>query len=222
MFPLIAYSSLLIGLLLDFYFVGLPAGRLMHEKESGHWDMMRMTALSTAQIIDAKYTSAQLKAWRGLTIEVALRIAVIAVLTVNAILGQIGRASDPGNYFLFTWLGTFVMPGSIYILEPIWRMQMVVSMGLAISVQGRTLTSVVLVDLGALLAMRILQGILTIVYFLAMSILVKWLNAIHSTQNELTLVSMLILALFGLFIYLFYRMGRRWMLHRALRLASSV
>src|SRR5256885_9789863 len=45
-FPVIAYSSLLIGLLFDLYFIALPGGRLLREKESGHWDLMRATALS--------------------------------------------------------------------------------------------------------------------------------------------------------------------------------
>ena len=219
-FPVVAYGSLLIGLLLDFYFVGLPSGRLVREKESGHWDVMRTTALSTTQIIGAKYTSAQLRAWRVLTIEVALRTAVIAVLTVNAILGQIEISSALSNYFLLILLGILVVPGSVYILEPIWRMSMVVSMGLAISMQGRNLTSVALADFGALLSMRILQGILTAIYFLPVSILVEWLNSIHSTDDELALVSMLVFGTFGLLIYLFYRTGRRWMLRRALRLVS--
>ncbi len=86
--------------------------------------------------------------------------------------------------------------------------------------QGRNLTSVALADFGALLSMRILQGILTAIYFLPVSILVEWLNSIHSTDDELALVSMLVFGTFGLLIYLFYRTGRRWMLRRALRLVS--
>src|SRR5260221_9123529 len=68
--------STFVGLFLDIYYINLPARRLLREKESGSWDILRTTALPGSKIIAAKYAVAQLRAWRVLAIEVALRFTI--------------------------------------------------------------------------------------------------------------------------------------------------
>jgi hypothetical protein len=213
-------GSLLIGLLLDFYFISLPGGRLAREKENGHWDAIRVTTLTTAQIIGMKYVGAQLRAWRAVSVEVALRIAVVAILVFDVILLQLGGYALLDNSNLFGSLGTFVIVGSVYILEPIWRMRMVVSMGLAISMQVHSLSFAALANFGALLAMRILQGILIAGFALLVSS--SFLSPRYGAQAETNLMAVLTFGFFGLCIYLFYFTGRSWMLSRAMRLAEPV
>jgi hypothetical protein len=218
-FPFVAYGSLFIGLLLDFYFISLPGGRLRQEKESGSWDLIRTTPLSPIKIIAAKYTSAQFQAWPVLTIEIALRVAVIVGYTVDGISAQIGRTLPFTGFSFFVSLGLSVLIGIVYILEPIWRMRMVVSMGLAISIKEGNATSLALKYFGALLAMRVSQVSAASLYFL---ILGAWLNSMHLIQDEYTAILLPALGLFALCVYFFYLQGRGWMLRRAMRLASIV
>src|SRR5258708_40135577 len=131
-FPFVEYGSLLIGLFLDFYFISLPGGRLRQEKESGQRDLIRTTALSPTKIIAAKYTSAQLQAWPVLTIEIALRVAVLIVSSVEPILAQIqiGKTSplavhvaDFSSYMSFA---ASILVVAVFLLEPHLRMRCVV------------------------------------------------------------------------------------------------
>src|SRR5579859_3026332 len=81
-FNAILAVSTLIGLFLDLCYINLPARQLLREKESGRWDLLRTTALPGVQIIAAEYAVAQLRAWRVLAIEVALRAAISVLATL--------------------------------------------------------------------------------------------------------------------------------------------
>jgi len=218
-FPLIAYGSFLVGLLFDLYFVSLAGGRIIREKEGGHWDLMRTTTLSPIDIIVAKYTSAKLRAWRVLTIEVALRIAAFSIYEISDIVAQTNPPFTRGSYSFFGVLTLLIVIG-ICILEPIWRMQLVVSMGFANSVRGRNFVSVTLTNFGALLAMRILQGILIAACLFPLGALVNWLYSINIGQDELDLLSIVSIIFFCLFVYLFYYLGYHWILRSTLRFVS--
>ncbi|HLY26619.1 MAG TPA: hypothetical protein VKQ72_09785 [Aggregatilineales bacterium] len=222
LFPVIAIGSLLVGLLFDFYFVSLPAGRLLREKQSGHWELLRTTPFPITQIVASKYATAQFRAWRVLAVEVALRGAVSVIIVGSFLLSYTTESYGTNAGIFLSEITFFVIISLVYVLEPVWRMRMLVSMGLAIAMQMRSVTSVALADLGALLAMRIVQAVLVFLYILGISLLIRMMNPNYASSFYSEWFYLFVTGGFGACIYVFYRLGRRWLLRRALRLSYPV
>jgi hypothetical protein len=126
--------SIASTLLSSFYAVVTTIGSIHHQIESGNWDNLRITPLSGTAIVTAYYAIAQTRARRLTIIEVGLRIATLMPLLFDLI--QIILSKPYGFVVLFA----LAIPGWILylvLIEPYYRMLILVALSLAASLTFR-------------------------------------------------------------------------------------
>lgn len=214
-------AGLLIGLVIDLYYVNLPISGILHERDSGHWDILRLTALPMSQVVAAKYMSTQIRAWRVAAIEVGLRTA--GVIMVGILLFPINSTRYISPEALCVAVPLFVGISAVYILEPVWRMRTVVAMGVSVAMQMRSLAFATLAAFGSVLAMRILQVVVTIGFIWSMSVIVFAVNhSVYYSSGVWECIYLSAITAFIFVVYFFYRIVRGRVLRRAIRLAYRV
>lgn len=81
-------------------------------------DALRVTGLEEHEIIAAEFAAWQLRVWRFMAFECALRLALVAFVVADFILPNPWRISSQGDMF---FMATFL--ALTYTLEPMWRMR---------------------------------------------------------------------------------------------------
>jgi hypothetical protein len=160
--------AVVITLAADLYYITLASGAMLRRRESGQWDALRLTAMNEKDIINAEYAVAQIRGWRLLPFEVAIRTAAAVVFTLSAILPA-PYLNTPFAIALYLLVAPMVaMPGIalvyvICVLEPLWRMRTVMAIGIAVATSLRNPMLVMLTALGLVFGLRLLQALLVIV-----------------------------------------------------------
>ncbi|MFN8420924.1 MAG: hypothetical protein U0528_17030 [Anaerolineae bacterium] len=173
---IIMAASLLLALVGGWYYLGVTVNSINQEMNSGRWDQLRLTPLAPESIIAAKETIAEVRAWRVMNIEVALRLLLLTLLLLLLLLpfdvlaaGQpyITSLSTIGSIlrgFQEKPLSTAVdallvlVVAVTYAYEPRWRMQALVAMGLALSSQIRNTSMASLAAFFGLFGFHIVQA----------------------------------------------------------------
>lgn len=128
------YTTVLVGLFVSSLAAALAANvfyalqavrAVQQETERGTWDLLRLSRLPPHEIATAKYALAQLRAWRVVALEFALRAAVVTLIALPAIRTGISLA--------LTLAIASVSLMSLYLLEVWWRMQAVIGIGLLLA-----------------------------------------------------------------------------------------
>lgn len=130
---------------------------------TGEWELLRLTPLRPQMIFDAKYAAAQLKAWRLLWFEIAVRLITLELVSLPLLL-LIGPTQLTGatvflvlNPLPLLAVGILLSFLVVFVLEPYWRMRMVVAIGLAVSAMFRSASYAVLAGILVTLVIRMMQ-----------------------------------------------------------------
>ncbi|MCE7948833.1 MAG: hypothetical protein DYG88_15530 [Chloroflexi bacterium CFX4] len=114
------FGAFVLILLGDFLYVfsGLAtARRLQHGTQ---WEELRLTNLSAHDVISAEFAALQMRLWRVMAFECAVRLALIALVITNIVLyTNFGRF----NLFIVAVLCLSIAYAICYGMEPLWRMR---------------------------------------------------------------------------------------------------
>ncbi len=215
--------SLLAALALDYTSMSAALRSINSEVVSGRWDLLRLTALSGAQIVAAKHGAAQVRVWRVMALIVGLQIVVSLTIICGVLLLLI--RDQFLAYFVPSELATAVtgqlmlVAGCIvFVIEPFWRMRAVTALGVAISARAHHPTSAVLSATGAVAALWLTQGLVALALAFGVTTLVLPLAVLEMTFNALVFCAPLIfLVVSSATVYGFYSVVQTWSLRRAER-----
>lgn len=193
------------------------AARLGNPIRGEFWDALRLTPLPSAAIVTGKYMSSQLRTWRGLVLESALRQLVAATL-VFAVIGvslRVGLSLLLCSAWLF--IVPFAVGGYVYATEPLWRMRALVALSFAAILHIRDEWLAVIVAMGAAFAVRLAQ----IAFLLSLPAQNQLIDQWYRSGNLLFVLSPLLylVAIYGLFYSVYRRMGA-WAIEVAMRRAE--
>ncbi|MEP7288716.1 MAG: hypothetical protein ABI947_23435 [Chloroflexota bacterium] len=155
-FVLILLATFLISAAADLYYLVVTVNSINRLIESGEWDSLRLTPIPERDLVLGKVAVAQVRGWRLMTLDMALRlcgivvIVALAVSTTNIlqVRHELSTLLDAGIILVFC---------AAYVLEPLWRMRTIVAVGIALSAGIRNLAFAVLAGLAAVFALHIVQ-----------------------------------------------------------------
>jgi hypothetical protein len=128
------------------------------QMNSGHWDMLRLSPLPDEDIYEGKLRTAEIRAWRVMNIEVALRLMLITLIVMvimlppnTLVLGQdyFSNSSIGGNlleslqrdtFYTCLLLVMLTICAVVWVFEPRWRMRTLLAMGLSLSSRVRNIS----------------------------------------------------------------------------------
>jgi hypothetical protein len=168
---LVALSSVVIMVASDLYYMLTTVGAINHQIAAGQWDLLRITELRGENILLAKYAIAQIRAWRLLSVEVAIRVAgmVLAVLFEPQVLIVLVLTLP------VSWCLIILVAG--YVAEPLWRMQAIIALGVAIAARIQNYTFAILSALGFILVIQVLRFVvLAVLWYVTLGLLTSRAN----------------------------------------------
>ncbi|MDW8300168.1 MAG: hypothetical protein RML95_12620, partial [Anaerolineae bacterium] len=115
-------SSLAVMLAANVFYVLEAVNVIQQETTRGTWDLLRLSRLTPREIAAAKYIVVQLRVWRVVALEFALRAAVLTLIALPVV--------RTGLSLALTLTVTGVFLASLYLLEVWWRMRAVIGIGL--------------------------------------------------------------------------------------------
>lgn len=210
----LAVGSVALDVILDFACI-IAAFLSMNNEHTGvHWDLLRLTEQQEQMIIDVKHALAKVRAWRVMTVVVALRLAVAWLLLLQLFVFEFILTpsanniwSQPDAWMSLIGVAVFFV---VFIIEPIWRMRAVTALGLAIMMRFRSSMSGSLAAFGALLLLWIVQVlIMGAMLWITMSFA-------NGTSTLIALIPLCGAGFGAVVIYSFYRILERRMLDSAM------
>jgi hypothetical protein len=91
------------------------------------WDMLRLTPSGMRLIVQARYAIAQIRGWRVAIFVVAFRAAIIMVIVLYLLNGAPFPNVVIEGISLLPALGVLAL---VYVVEPLWRIQALIGIGL--------------------------------------------------------------------------------------------
>src|SRR5258708_783767 len=148
-FRFITYSApigTLASLIIDAYYVMVTVKMLSGKFESGEWELLKLTAMHEQDLLAAKYSIAQIRSWRAMTLDRALQTA-FPLLTAIWLMSEYRYASyllviSIPNLILGLWL-------------PLSPMRAVTAVRLLAASRVHNTAFAILTGLGAILGLRI-------------------------------------------------------------------
>lgn len=213
--------SFLASLALDYTSISAALGSINGEMTAGRWDLLRLSLVTVPQIVAAKHGAAQVRAWRLMVVIIALRVAVLLMVSISLLpalihtsaFAYVSAAQLPNA---FVELIVLIALGLLYIIEPWWRMRTVTALGVAISARARQHVSAVLAAGGTVFAIWLLQGVIAFVIMLVISFFVFPLALVEYSAYQFVIVSPLAASvLITAAVYGFYSIVQTWGLRRA-------
>jgi hypothetical protein len=223
-FPFILLAiSFLASLALDFTSMSSSLGSISGDVITRRWELLRLSLVTTAQIVAAKHGVAQVRAWRSMIFIIALRVAVLIALLISYFITMLYQNAlypmMPTDVWNEIVAGAIILVlGILYALEPWWRMRTVTALGVAISARARQPTSSVLAATGAIFGLWLLQGIVAFVVIGCISVIILPMTLMEYSISQFIFCSpLVILALIITTVYGFYSIVQTWSLRRAER-----
>jgi hypothetical protein len=128
----------------DVYYVFMAVNSINREIQSGELDLLKLTPVQEQDILDAKYSIAQLRAWPVMTLD---RVFQLLPLLTVAVFRPVDNASTLLLYILpfmlLSWFG------------PLWRMRALTAAGLAVSARVQNSAFAMLAGLGVVLGLHL-------------------------------------------------------------------
>ncbi len=217
-------------ILADLSYVLSTANAISPHITSGQWDLLRLTALRETDILTAKYAAALVRSWTTMKFEMIIRTLGM-VLLLFPLVSQLVypyRATREPSGLVMTLIFVLIF-GTVYIVEPLWRVRAFTAMGLAISARVHQPTFATLAGVGALLTVRLLQvavlsitgcGLLQFISMLVLEVDPYTLRSLlDSYTAEELVIDLLACLMIAFVVYAFYKVLEIVSLQRALRLA---
>jgi len=167
------------ALALDIYTISVAVNSIGSEMQTLQWNM-RLAHPNPTAYLTAQYVLAQVRAWRALALEVAVRIfGVCLVLTAFMVTDNCFIGDNPpmsgtcGVSFLPLHMDMLMIIlsclvagfGVLYAMEPLWRMRVLAAIGLLISARIRKPALVRLAAFTTILGVHLVQLIMIVVVF---------------------------------------------------------
>lgn len=119
------FGSLAVALAANSFYIIKAVDSIQQETSGSRWDLLRLSRLPPREIALAKYAVAQLKVWRVVALEFALRAAVLTLVALPSV--------RMGFSLALTLTVTAVFLASLYLLEVWWRMRAAIGLGLLLA-----------------------------------------------------------------------------------------
>jgi hypothetical protein len=150
------------GLFLDCLSITAAVNSIRRDINGGQSDLICLSGMYAEQFVTARYAVVQARAWRIMAVVSSIRLAIFPVIVMGVILAP-RLLLVVFDLFIFAsgyWL--------IYCIEPLWRMQAVTALGLAISARVHSPSAALLV---AMVAIAVLWGVQSLVIAIVASLL---------------------------------------------------
>ncbi len=144
------FSTLAVMLAANAFYILSAANAVQQEMVSGTWDLLRLTRLPANAIAAAKFAVVQVRVWRTVTLELALRCAVLTLILLPSL--QVGAP------LAITLTITGLLLAGMYLLEVWWRMRAVISVGLLLTAHFANPTAAVISAALSVLGLQVLQA----------------------------------------------------------------
>ncbi len=144
------FGTLAVMLAANAFYVLSAVNAVQQEVVRGTWDLLRLTRLPVNEIAAAKFAVVQVRVWRMVAFELALRWAVLTLILLPAL--QIGVS------LAITLTITGLLLAGMYVLEVWWRMRAVTSVGLLLATHFANPTAAVISAALSVLVLHVLQA----------------------------------------------------------------
>ena len=219
---ILAGASLLASIPLDFVSITSSLNSISSEIANGTWDLLRLTAVREGELVLAKHTTTQFRAWRTTMWVIGLRIAVFliaAIVTIGAYLAEVSsywqyRTVQESAAFFLVNLVPFAALFGVFILEPLWRMRAMTALGMVISARLRDDASAALLAIAMVMALWLTQAIVITAVVAGLSALLFVLSAL--SMGALCAPIAMVLVIFPT-VYGFYSLLKTWSLRQVAR-----
>ncbi len=198
-------------------YLSLPRimGRFQSQFNSAYWDMLRLSPQNNSTILMSHDAIAQIRLWPLTVVEIGLRIAIVALYTLN----NIYDAFHPHPAVSVTiWqallnptflglCGIIFLIGIVFILEPVVRVRLIIALHMTIATRIRNVPLALLTGSAALTVIHLVQ------LFLIVCLYTIYLAFTNQTMGAVG-VAICFVPLMGLVVVLL------WALYRWLRKTS--
>jgi len=213
---LVFFGGIAFSILANLYYIVVAIQSAGHDIGSTDWDTVRVTLLSSEDIVQAKYTIGMLRVWRVVVIETGLRMSTAVFLFVVLVFASLWARSILNALLYFA---AFSMPILVFVLEPFWRTQALASLGVAIAARFNNMTFAFLAGFGAVLAL--LMSLIAPLWSLGL-LVGRTLFTLPMPSELRSWVQIAVFLLGCGIIYGFYGLIKYLSLHRAAVLVSRV
>lgn len=150
-------GSLAFMLAANVFYAAEAVNTIQQETMRGTWDLLRLSRLPAREIAAAKYAVAQLRVWRLIALELAIRAAVLTLIILPSV--------RFGFSLALTLTVTGVLLASLYWLEVWWRARAVISFSLLLALIFPRPINALIVAALCMIGLHGLQGLfLTVCY----------------------------------------------------------
>ncbi len=171
---LIICAALITMTLSSLYSLPRIMGRFSSQFNSAYWDSLRLTPQYNSAILMSHDAIAQLRLWPFTAIEIGLRIAIVALFTLNNFYelfhtykSEFASRTLLNPSCLGIW-GIILFTGIVFALEPIIRARLIIAFHITIAIRIHNVPLALLMGFAALsivhLAQLFLIGCLFIIY----------------------------------------------------------
>ena len=151
--------SLAVTVVGDLYYLLVSVSSINRMITSGEWDMLRLTVIPETDLVQSKHVVAEIKGWRFMVIEAAVRTFGLGFAITHMVLfAKFSYAQLASPLFLAALSAVLVIWSGIYAIEPLWRMRALTALGIAASAEIHRLTYAGLAALAGSAGMHLLQG----------------------------------------------------------------
>ena len=209
---ILGIGTVLMSLIADGWYMLVTIANINRKINNSHWDLLQLTPLRRDIILDGLCAAAEVRAWPAMLLDRAARIALIAFVVLSVLMPSYWIIEilhgDSQPYPLFTsftgspesavvsitlFVGLIILSIG-YTIEPLWRMRLMLTVGLAVSARFHSENMAAVAGTVALLAIRLTQAVL-LATTLAFIGLVSWM-LISILVNASTILCLL--GFFGL------------------------
>lgn len=202
------FVGIALAVLLDFRIMMFTANSFAGEVTARRWDVLRLTPLTSRNIVHTLDAIGQLRVWRFMALICGVRLAV-GLLILRGFFRPLPSPFflSESEYLMIQLVVIFFM--MVYCVEPFWRMRAVVALGLWISSRLRSTLSIVLAAIGAVMLLWLSQVIMLGV--------LSWLAVRVSLLDDRvgSYLGSLVYLFAGVVFYSYYRLLRDISLGRA-------
>jgi hypothetical protein len=145
------FGSLALTLAADVFYAIEAVNTIQQETVRGTWDLLRLSRLPAREIAAAKYAVVQLRVWRVVALEFAIRAAVLTLIVLPSV--------RFGFSLALTLTVTGVLLASLYWLEVWWRARAIISISLLLALIFPKPINAVIVAALCMIGLHSLQGL---------------------------------------------------------------
>ena len=146
----------------------ITIGHLNQQLTSRQLDLLRLTHRGEWDVVMAHDALSQLRAWRIVPVEVALRIASVSIIFLNSNYDYYQSSFDKSLFIGNTifnplwWLVyIFILCISIaYMVEPVLRMRVIVAFSTVVALKLKHLPMALIAGTGAIMMVYLIQAVL--------------------------------------------------------------